>query len=177
VSRNRYVGDYRLVESIDGRGRIRTDYEYTGAYYAHAGGADAARRLLTRALVACGAAWLAFVGALTPVSRAGKTLYVLLPFAFAALPLGLMTATVIRTLRAGEKLEHRHADQLENRCPACSFLVMLLCAAALIGEGVNLVRGAQMLAGDVAFAACAALVLACAAHNHRLWKRLKCVKV
>ncbi len=33
VSRNRYVGDYRLVESIDERGRIRTDFEYIGATY------------------------------------------------------------------------------------------------------------------------------------------------
>ncbi len=176
MSRNRYVGDYRLVESIDARGRIRTDYEYIGAAYVHAGGADAARRLIGRALGACAVGWAAFVGALIPVSRAGKTLYVLLPFAFAALPLGLMTATLIRVLRAGDRLEHRHADQLENRCPACTFFVALLCAAALIGEAVNLLRGAQMRPGDAVFAACAALLTACAVHNHRLWKRLKCEK-
>ena len=48
MSRNRYVGDYRLVESIDGRGRIRTDYEYIGANYAYAGGAKDVRRWLKR---------------------------------------------------------------------------------------------------------------------------------
>ena len=175
MSRNRYVGDYRLVESIDERGRIRTDFEYIGATYVHAGGATAARGLLRRALTACGVGWAAFVGALIPVSRAARTLYVSLPFAFAALPLGLMTAVVFRVLRAGEKLEHRHADQLENRCPACSFFTILLCVVALAGEGVNLLRGVQMLPGDIAFAAGAALLIACGVHNHRLWKRLKCV--
>ena len=175
MSRNRYVGDYRLVERIDARGRIKTDYEYIGAAYVHAGGAEAARRDLTRALAACAVGWAAFVGALVPVSRATRTLYVSLPFAFAALPLALMTAAVVRVRRAGEKLEHRHADQLENRCPACSFFTALLCVAALIGEGVNLIRGAEMLPGDSAVSAGAALLAACAGHNHRLWKRLKCV--
>ncbi|MBR1821053.1 MAG: hypothetical protein IJ769_05460, partial [Clostridia bacterium] len=62
MSRNRYVGDYRLVESIDGRGHIKTDYEYIGAAYYFAGGAVAARRALKRALGCCAAGWLAFVG-------------------------------------------------------------------------------------------------------------------
>ena len=30
MSRNRYIGDYRIVESMDGRGRVRTEYEYIG---------------------------------------------------------------------------------------------------------------------------------------------------
>ncbi len=176
MSRNRYVGDYRIVESIDGAGRIRTDYEYIGAAYAFASGAKDARRWLMRALAACGVGWLALVGALIPVSRAARTLYAVLPLAFAALPLGLTTAAVARALRAGEKLEHRHADQLENRCPACSFLTVLLSGIALIGEGVNLVRGVEMLPGDVAFAAGAALLIAAGLHNHRLWRRVRCVE-
>ena len=39
MSRNRYVGDYRIVESIDGRGRVKSDYEYIGAPYVYAGDA------------------------------------------------------------------------------------------------------------------------------------------
>lgn len=177
MSRNRYVGDYRLVETIDARGRIRTDYEYIGAAYAYAEGYGRATDALKRALAACCAGGLAFVGALAPASAASKTLWVVLPFAFAALPLGLMTASAARALRAGEKLEHRHADQLENRCPACSFFAMLLAAVALVGEGANLLRGAAMRSGDIAFALGAALLFACGLYTKGLWKRLKCRKM
>lgn len=176
MSRNRYVGDYRLVESIDGRGRIRTDYEYIGAIYTYTGGAKDARRLLKRALAACAAGAAAYAGALIPVSAAMRTLWVALPFVFEALPLGLTVAALVRALRAGDRLEHRHADQLANRCPACSFFTALLAGIALAGEGVNLIRGVGMLPGDIAFGACAALLLAVGLHNHRLWKRVKCEK-
>jgi len=176
VSRNRYVGDYRLIESIDGHGRIKTDYEYIGAAYCFAEGAVTARRLLRRALLLCALGWLAFVGALVPLSAASRTLWVSLPFAFAAVPLALMTATLFRTQRTAEPLEHRHADQLENRCPACSFFVALLSGIALAGEGVNLLRRTALLRGDIAFSLGAAVLLSVGLCCHRLWKRLKCRK-
>ncbi len=175
MSRNRYVGDYRLVERINQRGRVQTDYEYIGAAYVYAEGTSAATAALKRALAACAVGWLAFVGALIGPSAASKTLWVILPFAFAALPLGLMTAPVARALRAKEPLEHRHADQLENRCPASSFFTVALPGIALVGEGVNLFRGVPMAAGDLAFAVCAALLIGVGLHNHRLWKHVKCV--
>ena len=176
MSRNRYVGDYRLVESIDGRGHIRTDYEYIGAPYTFAEGTEAATRALKRALADCAVGWLACTGALALPSAASRTLWVVLPLAFAALPLGLMTAAALRALRGKEPLEHRHADQLENRCPACSFFTMALPAIALIGEAANLFRGVGLLAGDIAFAAGAALLLCCGWVTRGLWKRARCVK-
>ena len=176
MSRNRYVGDYRLVESIDGRGRIRTDYEYIGAPYVFAEGDDAARRALRIAAGLCAVGWAAFVAALLPVSAAGRTFYVCLPFAFEALPLGFMAATIFETLRTKPPFEHRHADRLENRCPACSFFAVLLAAVALLGEAISALRGVEMLPGDIVFCLGAAVVLACGAACHRLWKRARCRK-
>ncbi|MBR1822529.1 MAG: hypothetical protein IJ769_13040, partial [Clostridia bacterium] len=80
------------------------------------------------------------------------------------------------TIRAKEPLEHRHADQLENRCPACSFFVMLLSAAALAGEAVNALRGRALLRGDAVFCLGAALAFVSGLAAHRGWKRLKCRK-
>ena len=37
MSRNRYVGDYHLADSLDERGRIHTDVEYTGSPYTFTG--------------------------------------------------------------------------------------------------------------------------------------------
>ena len=36
----KYAKDYRLTDSLDERGRIRTETEYIGAYYRFAGAAD-----------------------------------------------------------------------------------------------------------------------------------------
>lgn len=176
MSRNRYVGDYRIVESIDGRGRVKTGYEYTGAPYVYAGDAPSVRAARNRAAACCAAGWLSWVAALLPVSAAMRALYVALPFAFAALPLGLATGIAISLYRERAPFEHRHADRLENRAPACTFFAALLGGIALAGEGINALRGAALVTGDAVFSAGAALLTACAIACHRQWRRLKCKK-
>ncbi|MBQ3479788.1 MAG: hypothetical protein IJH25_16660, partial [Clostridia bacterium] len=124
----------------------------------------------------CAAGWLAWVVALLPVSAAMRALVIALAFAFAALPLALATGIAVSLFREQLPFEHRHADRLENRAPACTFFVALLGGVALAGEGVNVLRGAELLPGDGIFAACAAALVACAVVCHRQWKRLKCIK-
>lgn len=174
MSRNRYVGDYRIVESIDGRGRVKTDYEYIGAPYVYAGDAASVKAARTWVALGCAVGWAAWVAALIPVSAAMRALYIALPFAFAAIPLALWAGTAISLFRTREPFEHRHADRLENRAPACTFFVALLGVVALIGEAVSVLRGAELLPGDGIFAACAAVLVACAVVCHRQWKRLRC---
>jgi len=176
MSRNRYVGDYRIVESIDARGRVRSDYEYIGAPYRYAFDARAVKAARLRVTLGCLTGWAGWIAALMPVSAAMRALYVALPFAFAAIPLALTAGTAVSLFREREPFEHRHADRLENRAPACTFFMALLGFVALAGEGVNALRGAEMLPGDGIFAACAALIVACAIFCHRQWKRLKCIK-
>lgn len=176
MSRNRYVGDYRIVESIDARGRVKSDSEYIGAPWVYAEDARTVKSARARVAACCAVGWLAWVSALMPLSAAMRALYVALPFAFAALPLALATGTALSLLRQSPPFERRYADRLENRAPACTFFVALLSGIALAGEGVNALRGARLLAGDGVFAGCAALLAACAVLCHRQWRRLRCVK-
>ncbi len=176
MSRNRYVGDYRIVESIDGRGRVRSDYEYIGAPWVYAEDARVVRAARSRVAACCAIGWLSWIAALIPLSSAMRALYVALPFAFAAIPLALTAGTAVSLFREREPFERRHADRLENRAPAGTFFMALLSGTALVGEGVNALRGAVMLPGDAVFAACAAVIVACAIACHRQWKRLKCKK-
>ena len=175
MSRNRYVGDYRIVESIDARGRVKSDYEYIGAPYVYAGDATAVKAARSRVALCCAVGWAAWLSALIPISAAMRALYVALPFAFAAIPLALTAGTAVSLFREKEPFEHRHADRLENRAPACTFFLALLGVIALIGEAVNALRGAQLLPGDAVFAVCAAVVVACAILCHRQWRRLRCI--
>ena len=93
MSRNRYVGDYRIVESIDARGRVKSDYEYIGAPYVYAGDATAVKAARSRVALCCAVGWAAWLSALIPISAAMRALYVALPFAFAAIPLALTAGT------------------------------------------------------------------------------------
>jgi len=168
------VGDYRIVESIDGRGRVRSDYEYIGAPWVYAKDGETVRAAKRTATTCCLVGWAAWVAALLPLSSATRAWYASMPFIFAAIPLALNAALAWRILRQKEPFEHRHADQVENRGPACSFFTIVLSAAALVGEAVNALRGADLLPGDGIFAACAAILVGCGLLCHRQWKRLKC---
>ena len=141
MSRNRYVGDYRIVESIDARGRVKSDYEYIGAPYVYAGDATAVKAARSRVALCCAVGWAAWLSALIPISAAMRALYVALPFAFAAIPLALTAGTAVSLFREKEPFEHRHADRLENRAPACTFFLALLGVVALIGEVRAALRG------------------------------------
>lgn len=177
MSRNRYVGDYHLADSLDERRRIHTDVEYTGSPYSFTGTPEEVRRGKQRALILCAAGWLAYVGAMIPPSAAMRTFYSAIPFVLIAVPLALLTGTAAETFPLRERFEHRYADRLENRFPASSAFVVILSALSLAGEAVNLIRGKALLTGDIVFAACGAAVLAAGAAAHRTGKLLKCGKV
>ena len=176
MSRNRYVGDYRIVESIDGRGRVKSDYEYIGAPWVYAADGQTVKTARMHVAACCAFGWLAWVIALLPLSAAMRVLVVALSFVFAALPLALATGIAVSLFGEKPPFEHRHADRLENRAPACTFFVALLGGVALAGEAVNALRGAELLPGDGVFAACAAVLVACAIFCHRQWQRLQCIK-
>ena len=162
MSRKKYIKDYRLIETVDERGRIRTDTEYIGGSFFYASGRERALRERKRLLAACAAGWLAFVGALIPNAAGLRAVYTVLPFLFSAIPLGILTDTLLGAPQR-EPFEHRQADRLENRLPPAALWTAILPAAALLGELVRLVIGADMNAGDGIFVLCAAVETACGA--------------
>lgn len=161
MARNKYIRDYRLVEHVSERGRIRTDYEYIGAYYRFVQTPATVRREKRILLALCAVGWIAFVCALLPNSLAMRTIYVSLPFAFGALPMGILTDIGISAFAAKEPLEHRQADKLSNRYPPAALAVAVLAAAAIAGETINLLRGQALCVGDICFSLCAGVLLAC----------------
>ena len=157
---NKYVRDYRLVETVDERGRLRTVHEYVGAAYVYTDAAAFAAAKRT-AGVLCALGWLCFLGAMLPDSMAMRRLYIALPFIFSALPLALLTETVLSAPAPGGTLERRHADRLRNRYPASAAFTVILPAVCLIGEAVSVLPGAEPRWGDAVFSLCAAVLAAC----------------
>ena len=160
MARNKYIRDYRLIETVDERGRIRSDYEYIGGDYVYVLGADAVRREKMILLAAIAVGWLAFVGALLPDAAGMRALYVVLPFLLAAIPLGVMTDTLLSAAPKEEPLRRQQADMLANRYPPAAAGTAILSGAALLGGLVRLLAGAERNAGDIVFLAAAAVLAA-----------------
>ena len=158
---NRYVKDYRIVEEFNARGRVKTSYEYIGEPYYFTADKKEVSAAKKKSIAACVAAWICFIAALIPVSVSMHTLYIAVPFAFAALPLGILTDLIASVFSLKEPLEHRQADRLNVRFPLLTLSIMVLDGMALLGILINLIRGIAPAAGDAVFIPCAAALWAC----------------
>ena len=177
MSRNRYVGDYHLADTVDDRGKIRTDVEYTGGLYSFSKEAETVRRTKIKSILLCAAGWLIYITAMFPVSTAMKTIYCAIPFVFIAVPLALLTGTAAAVFLLKERFIHKHADRIENRWPASSAFIVILSGIVLLGEAVNLIRGVELVSGDLVFALCAPALLLAGILAYRAGKNLKCEKL
>lgn len=176
MSRNRYVGDYHLADSLDAKGRIRTEVEYVGDLFCFVREPETVEHTKGRALCLCITGWLAYIGAMALPSAAMRTLWTAVPFVFIAVPLALLTGTAAAIWPKKERFEHRYADRIENRWPAAAVFVSLLSGIVLIGQGVSLVLGKELKTGDAVFTACAAVLIAVGILAHRAHRDLRCRK-
>ena len=160
MSRNKYIRDYRLVETIDEGGRIRTGTEYIGPEYRYAGDAASVDRARRTARVQCAAGWIAYFLGLLPNSVPMRTIWVSMPYIFAAVPLALVTGTVFSAPAGNGSLEHRQADRLENRYPPASLATAVLAGISLPGTLIAVLRAGAGSSADAVFALCAAALCA-----------------
>ena len=164
MAKKKYVRDYEFSDTLDAKGRVKSVPVYVGAYFRFNDPAAAKKsRPLLLAAVLLG--WIAYVMALWPPSGAGKLMYVILPFVFAAVPLWYLSAATWTLFRAGDKLKRSEAEKVAGNLPSASVFGIILTAVALIAEGVTAIAASEKLnAADIAFAAgagilCAAFVL------------------
>lgn len=160
VSR-KYVRDYKLSETVTERGHIRTEAVYMGGDYFLTAPLPALKKLSRASAAGLSAAWIGFLAALLPSTLATHTMYVILPHAFCALPLFLLTESALRLRAAPGPYTRRQAEQLEKSTPVRAAFSFALALAALVGLAVAaLLPGAQPLPGDGLFAAGDAAILA-----------------
>lgn len=171
MAKNKYARDYRLLETVDQRGRIHTDYEYIGRPYRFDQGEEQARRELRLRLIVCVAGWMGWLAAMLPNSRAMRTLWISLPFVLTAVPLGMLTGVVFSLLRVSQPMEHRFADKLANRYPPAALCAGILPAISILGTLAQLLRG-DFSGEDGVFLFCALCPVLCGALCFARRKRL-----
>ena len=159
---DRYSKDYRLIDSVDARGRLRTEMEYIGPRYGFAGSLEAARGAGRRLALLCLLGWCAFLASLLLPSRASHALYAALPCVFAAIPLWLLSTAAWSALRVKEPFTRREAERFTLRLPAASAFLAVLSGFALLGGALRLILTEDApLTGDWLFLAGCALCLGC----------------
>lgn len=171
VSR-KYIHDYKFSETVTKRGRIRTEAVYVGPLFRHAD-EKAAARIAEAMPLPLLIAWLAYFAAFLPQSAASHRMFVIVPFAFAALPLGRLTGS-LALLRSGKDTFIRsEAEKLFPRVRDSAATGMILAGASLFGETVGaVVRSDVLRSGDAIFSLCAAAVAVCCLILLRMGKRL-----
>jgi hypothetical protein len=173
VSR-KYIKDYKLEDSLDARGRIRSKAVYIGGDYGFERPDQATAKAKWTVLGLNLIAWLLFIGALLPNSLAARTMYCVLPLAAAAFPLGLGTMGVFALMTAQEPMRREQADKISQGLPIASLLSLIFSGAALLGFcAMAIFSPGQMLAGDAVFAALSAGLTAVSALSLWLSRRFK----
>lgn len=154
----KYIKDYKFSETVTERGRIKTEAVYAGRYF-RLKDAPGAKKAVRPMLAMLGALWVLFVAALVPDSGAAHILYVLVPYAFSALPLGKLTQSVLFVRRAGDRLIRSEADKISDQLPSAAIWLMLLSGVPAAGLAATLlINNTEPGGADILFIfVCAAM--------------------
>ena len=176
MAKNRYAKDYRLVETWDEKGKVKTTYEYIGSPFRFSSSEEIVEREKKKAVLFVIVGWICYVAALLFQSQAMHSLYVALPFAFTGVPLFIYSDIVFSFRKMQEPLEHRHADRMNNRYPPVTLLLTLFSVYALAGETVNILTGHDIYMGDGFFIAGAFGLFFIGAFSFRTKKNVEIVE-
>lgn len=133
MKETKYRDEYKIEIDETGK-KPKKKAVYNGDYYVLEGGAErlkGMRKLYT--VYACSMLLLYFVGAIFDFSGS-RTLYVIIPYAFAILPLAYMTVGVVKLWFLEPKMEHFSYDTTVLRVHRSCKAVMILSAAAAACE-------------------------------------------
>ena len=167
----RYVGDYRLENVRDSRGKLRTVPVYRGTRYRFAEDMPQNRRfrLLPPALIAS----VAEIILLAVNSDLMRTWYASAPIVFGLIPLILLWTVVVRIFTVKREFRREDRDLFENRFPVSTLLFGILNAVAAISGVIASLRIPKELARCVCPAVCAV----CGFWLFGQRKRLKCAEI
>lgn len=165
MARRKYVKDYKLNQTVDERGRLRSDPEYVGSYFVFKESLDKVREQAKKCLIACGIGWTAFAASLFLNTGSMRLFHISLPYAFTAIPLWLLTDVTIKALKAKGKMQHRESDEMNQKYPGASMWTAVLTVFALLGMLIAVIFKIGSLGkADILFALLASTVCACGAY-------------
>ena len=160
VSR-KYVGDYRLENVPDRRGKLKTVPVYRGPLFrfkAEDGVVKAAKR---RLLLLTALATASLLVTMLLRSELLTRIYVVMPLVLCILPAVLLWMGVYNLFTAGTSVRRDQSDRIYNRFAGWSVVLAVLSAFSLAGQIA--VYLASFDAGGIPVTACTVVLLLCGA--------------
>ena len=160
VSR-KYVGDYRLENVPDRRGKLKTVPVYRGPLFrfkAENGVVKAAKR---RLLLLMAIATAALLATMLLRSEFLTRIYIVMPLVLSILPAVLLWMGVYNLFTAGESVRRDQCDRIHNRFAGWSVVLAVLSAFSLIGQISAFL--ASFDGRDIPVTVCTVVLLLCGA--------------
>ena len=159
MSKNRFRGDYQLIEDADEKGRLRTTYRYKGPVCRFEAPEEKTDLLKKQLPAAAGAAWGFWILGMVWLSNAMHFIPAALSYVVSTLPLAIFTDCCFSFHNMKEPLENRHADRMNNRYPAACFFLILCSVSGILGGIAAWLRMGIILPGDLLYMAGASEIL------------------
>lgn len=159
----KYASDYRLEQHILPNGKSQSIPVYQGAYFEFAENAERLLFLQRLLFAGCGGMFLLLLPMLLDNTRLGRTVYVILPAAFALLPLALLFAGAWRLKKTQSPFTREHRDKTDHRIRgatvALTVLLSISCAGSVAHFLLNGFAASELFATICLFLALAVSIL------------------
>ena len=156
----KYVGDYRLENVPNRRGKLKTVPVYRGPLFRFKAEekrlAAAKRRLLVLTVIASAALLVTMLLRAEILSR----IYVVMPLILSILPTVLLWMGLYNLFTAGESVPRDKCDRIHNRFAGWSIVLLALAALSLIGQITAYIGSAS--AGGIPVTICTLAIMVCA---------------
>jgi len=156
MSQRKYLKDYKLIHTVNEKGRISSEPEYVGDYFVFQGNDDEAKAGGKKVLTLSLAAWICFFSSLLLNNGAMRLYWVSLPYVFTAIPLWKLTSAATALQKAEDRFTRRESDLFSNSFPAAAVWGMVLPIIAFAGTVLSAICGwGNLVRTDILFCACA----------------------
>ena len=133
----KYVGDYRLENVPDRRGKLKTVPVYRGPLFRFTADEKTLKAAKGRCLALTVLLSAALLVTLVLHSELLQRIYVVMPLVLSILPTALIWAGVYHLFTAGPALPRDKSDKIHNRFAGWSILLLALSALSLLGQALE----------------------------------------
>ena len=154
------LGDYRLENITDRKGRIKTVPVYRGPLFRFQADAQALKQAKLRFLALTAAASAALLITLLLKADVLQRIYVIMPLVLGILPVVLLWSALYNLFNAGGSLRRDQSERIHNRVAGWSVVLLVLSGLSLIGQIAAYASGSG--AGGIPVTVCSVVIIVCA---------------
>lgn len=159
MASRKYAADYRLENVKDKKGRVVTRAVYRGELFSFVKNEDEIRKTKVVFAVSTFLQWVFYLSSLLISSRAGRAMYVTLPFLVSAFPLLGQSDAVWTLWSRKENVIRSDKDKISEKLVSWVFMTFFFSLSSLVAHVVFWIRNGETI-GDALFLVLTLLIAA-----------------